>query len=36
LPWHIIPADKRWFRNYTAAKILAEQLEKLNLDYPNK
>lgn len=36
LPWHIIPADKRWFRNYTAAKILAEQLEKLNLKYPNK
>ena len=36
LPWHIIPADKRWFRNYTAAKIVAEQLEKLNLEYPNK
>lgn len=35
LPWHIIPADKRWYRNYTAAKILADQLEKLNLEYPN-
>lgn len=34
LPWHIIPADKRWYRNYSVAKILAEQLEKLKLDYP--
>jgi PPK2 family polyphosphate:nucleotide phosphotransferase len=36
LPWHVIPADKRWYRNYTAAKILTEQLEKLNLEYPNQ
>jgi PPK2 family polyphosphate:nucleotide phosphotransferase len=35
LPWHIIPADKRWYRNCTAAKILTEQLGKLNLEYPN-
>lgn len=34
LPWHIIPADKRWYRNYSAAKILNEQLEKLKLEYP--
>lgn len=33
-PWHIIPSDKRWFRNYTAAQILTEQLTKLNLKYP--
>lgn len=35
LPWHIIPADKRWYRNFTAAHILVEYLEKLNLQYPN-
>jgi len=35
LPWHIVPADKRWYRNYTAANILIEHLEKLNLQYPN-
>lgn len=34
LPWHVIPADKRWYRNYIAAKILNEQLEKLKLEYP--
>lgn len=36
LPWYFIPADKRWFRNYTAARILTEHLEKLNLEYPNQ
>lgn len=35
LPWHIIPADKRWFRNYAVAKILSENLENLKLEYPN-
>jgi len=35
IPWHIVPADKRWYRNYMVAKILSEHLEKLNLKYPN-
>lgn len=34
-PWHIIPSDKRWYRNYSVAKILTEYLEQLNLKYPN-
>ncbi|PHR48000.1 MAG: polyphosphate kinase [Fluviicola sp.] len=34
IPWQIIPSDKRWYRNYLAAKILTKQLEKLNLKYP--
>ncbi len=33
--WHIIPADKRWYRNYSVAKILTEHLKKHNLKYPN-
>tara|TARA_R110002124_G_scaffold284802_1_gene462475 strand:+ start:815 stop:1546 length:732 start_codon:yes stop_codon:yes gene_type:complete len=32
--WHIVPADKRWFRNYYVANILTEHLEKHNLKYP--
>ncbi|MDN3670903.1 polyphosphate kinase [Echinicola jeungdonensis] len=36
VPWHIIPADKRWYRNYSVAKTIIEYLEKLNLKYPNK
>jgi len=35
VPWHIVPADKRWYRNYTVAKIITEHLEKLDLQYPN-
>ena len=34
-PWHIIPADKRWYRNYAVAKIVTEHLESLSLKYPN-
>lgn len=33
-PWHIIPADKRWYRNYAVAKILTNHLESLHLKYP--
>ena len=33
--WHIIPADKRWHRNYSVANILTEHLKKHNLKYPN-
>lgn len=36
LPWHIIPADKRWYRNYSVAKILNGQLEQLKLEYPKR
>ncbi|MGZ5242908.1 MAG: PPK2 family polyphosphate kinase [Bacteroidia bacterium] len=28
-PWHIIPADKKWYRNYLVARKLVETLEKL-------
>lgn len=35
IPWHIIPSDKRWYRNYSVAKMLTEYLESLNLKYPN-
>jgi PPK2 family polyphosphate:nucleotide phosphotransferase len=32
--WHIIPADKRWYRNYAVAKILTQHLASLRLKYP--
>lgn len=35
VPWHIIPSDKRWYRNYSVAKIIAEHLKTLDLKYPN-
>ncbi len=33
-PWHIIPADKRWHRNFAVAKVLTNHLESLHLKFP--
>ncbi|MGY4720756.1 PPK2 family polyphosphate kinase [Naumannella cuiyingiana] len=33
-PWYVIPADRKWYRNWAAAQLLAEQLERLNLGWP--
>jgi hypothetical protein len=32
--WTIIPADKRWYRDYCVAKIVLETLEAMNPQYP--
>lgn len=34
IPWHIIPCDQEWYRDYVAAKTLLEILEKLKLSLP--
>ncbi len=34
-PWYIIPANKKWFRNYIVAKIITKKLESLNMRYPD-
>jgi PPK2 family polyphosphate:nucleotide phosphotransferase len=33
-PWHIIPADKKWFRNLAISEIIVEALEGLKMKYP--
>lgn len=33
-PWHIIPANTRWYRNYIIAKTIAETLDDMKLSYP--
>lgn len=33
-PWHIIPADRKWFRNFVIARTLVETLESMDLDWP--
>jgi len=33
-PWHIVPANKKWFRDVVVARALVEQLEKLELRFP--
>ena len=34
VPWHIVPADKKWYRNYFILKTLMEELNKYDIDYP--
>lgn len=33
-PWHIIPADHKWYRNIAVAKVLVGALQDLKMDYP--
>ncbi|MFD2328732.1 PPK2 family polyphosphate kinase [Cohnella sp. GCM10020058] len=33
-PWYIVPADKRWYRDYRVLKIITEAFESLDLAYP--
>lgn len=33
-PWHIIPANRKWVRNYFITKTIVETLEALPLAYP--
>lgn len=33
-PWTIVPADKKWFRNWVVARTIVETLESLGMKYP--
>src|SRR5579859_2507244 len=33
-PWHVIPADHKWFRNLVVARIVVQELESLKMRYP--
>lgn len=33
-PWHIIPADKKWFTRLAISEIIVNRLESMNLHYP--
>lgn len=34
IPWHIIPVDKRWYRDYMIASVVCRQLEEMNPQLP--
>lgn len=34
IPWQVIPADQKWFRNYVIAQTVVDQLEALDMQYP--
>ncbi|MGE5595456.1 MAG: polyphosphate kinase 2 family protein [Hyphomicrobiales bacterium] len=33
-PWHIVPADHKWYRDVVVARAIIERLESLDLKYP--
>lgn len=33
-PWHVIPADRKWFTRACVADIIAAKIESLDLSYP--
>jgi polyphosphate kinase 2 (PPK2 family) len=33
-PWHVLPADRKWYRNWGLAHLLLETLEELDPQWP--
>ena len=33
-PWFIVPANRKWYRNYVVTKTIVEALENMNPQYP--
>ncbi len=34
IPWHVVPCDQRWYRDYFVAKTVLKSFEFLNQQYP--
>ncbi len=35
-PWHVIPSDRKWYRNLTIAKIIVDKLKNLEMQFPEE
>ncbi|MEU2432810.1 PPK2 family polyphosphate kinase [Streptomyces sp. NPDC007861] len=33
-PWYVVPADRKWYRNWAVSRLLQEHLEELDPRYP--
>ena len=33
-PWYVIPSDRKWYRSWAVAQLLAEHLRTLDLEWP--
>ena len=34
IPWHIVPVDQRWYRDYVMTEVIVEALEGLKMEWP--
>jgi PPK2 family polyphosphate:nucleotide phosphotransferase len=33
-PWYVIPADRKWYRNWAVTRLLIDELELMQLEWP--
>jgi hypothetical protein len=33
-PWFVVPADRKWYRNWAVTSLLREHLERMDLRWP--
>jgi PPK2 family polyphosphate:nucleotide phosphotransferase len=33
-PWYVVPADRKWYRNWAVTRLLIEHLQAMGLDWP--
>jgi PPK2 family polyphosphate:nucleotide phosphotransferase len=34
-PWYVVPANRKWYRNWAVSQLLIETMEEMKLRYPN-
>lgn len=34
-PWHVVPADHKWYRNWAVLRLVTDALESMNPHYPD-
>ncbi|GAC1648407.1 MAG: polyphosphate kinase 2 family protein [Candidatus Dormibacteraceae bacterium] len=34
-PWYVVPANRKWYRNWAVSQLLIETMEEMNMTYPN-
>ena len=33
-PWYVVPAERRWFRDFVVIQTVVDRLESLRMSYP--
>jgi hypothetical protein len=33
-PWYVVPADRKWYRDWAVAHLMRETMADMNLRYP--
>jgi PPK2 family polyphosphate:nucleotide phosphotransferase len=33
-PWHVVPADRKWYRNWAVTRLLVDHLQAMEMEWP--